>query len=373
MRVGFDARWYNDSGVGTYVAELLKAMAPLQRDFELIVYEDPENLVPGLKELPVQRIAVRSGRYSPFAQLEFARRQRKDRLDVLHSPFYVAPFMVSCPIVVTLHDLIPFLFAVDAWPKRLAVKTGYRMAAFRAAHVITVSEHTAKDVVKILSIPREKIAVIHNAVSISEFHNRRDPAEFDYLRRRFGLRQPYVAASSAKNWRTKNLATALQALTLTSERSGRNFQTVVFGPEEGLQALGGKDKYKHLDLVATGHVAARELGMIFRHAQFFITPPFYEGFGLPIVEAMACGCAVITSNAGSLSEIAGEGAQVFDALDANSMAHAATELLCNPQVLEKWQRLVLRRSTDFSWARAAEETISIYHRVNAQAIAKKSR
>jgi glycosyltransferase involved in cell wall biosynthesis len=113
--------------------------------------------------------------------------------------------------------------------------------------------------------------------------------------------------------------------------------------------------------------------MIFRHAQFFIMPSLYEGFGLLVLEAMACGCAVITSNAGSLAEIAGEGAQVFDALEANSMAQAAMELLCNPHVLEKWQRLALRRAADFSWARAAEETISIYHRVNMQKVAKKSR
>jgi glycosyltransferase involved in cell wall biosynthesis len=373
MRVGFDARWYNDSGVGTYVSELLKAMARLQRNFELIVYEDPGNQVPGLKELPVQRIVVRSGKYSPSAQFELAWRQRKDRLDVFHSPFYVVPLAVGCPIVVTLHDLIPFLFDVDSWPKRLTVKMGYRVAARRSAHVITVSAHTAQDVMEILGVPSGKITIVHNAVSPSEFHNGCDASELNYIQQRFGLRHPYVVAASANNWRTKNLATALQALTLVREQSGGGFQTVVVGPEEGLRVLGGKDKYKHLDLLTTGHVAARELGMIFRHAQFFIMPALYEGFGLLVLEAMACGCAVITSNAGSLAEIAGEGAQVFDALDANSMAQAAIELLRNPHVLEKWQRLALKRAADFSWARAAEETISIYHRVNMQRVAKKSR
>jgi glycosyltransferase involved in cell wall biosynthesis len=373
MRVGFDARWYNDSGVGTYVSELLKAMARLQRNFELIVYEDSGNQVPGLKELPVQRIVVRSGKYSPSAQFELAWRQRKDRLDVFHSPFYVVPLAVGCPIVVTLHDLIPFLFDVDSWPKRLTVKMGYRVTARRSAHVITVSAHTAQDVMEILGVPSGKITIVHNAVSPSEFHNGCDASELNYIQQRFGLRHPYVVAASANNWRTKNLATALQALTLVREQSGGGFQTVVVGPEEGLRALGGKDKYKHLDLLTTGHVAARELGMIFRHAQFFIMPALYEGFGLLVLEAMACGCAVITSNAGSLAEIAGEGAQVFDALDANSMALAAIELLRNPHVLEQWRRLALRRAADFSWARAAEETISIYHRVNMQRVAKKSR
>jgi glycosyltransferase involved in cell wall biosynthesis len=366
MRVGFDARWYNDSGVGTYVSELVKAMAQLQHDFELVVYEDPENLAPGLKNLPVQRIALRSSKYSPSGQLELALRQKRDWLDVFHSPFYVVPVAIGCPTVVTLHDLIPFLFKIDPWLKRSMVKMGYRVAAGRSAHIITVSHHTANDVEKILRVPREKITAVHNAASPLEFHNKRTDAERTYLQQKFGIAQPYVVAASAWNWRTKNLATALQALTLVRERSGRKFQTVVYGPQEGLQALGGKDKYRHLDLKTTRHVAAKELGMIFRHAQFFIMPALYEGFGLPILEAMACGCAVISSNAGSLAEVAGSGAQVFDALDASSMASAAIELLCNPEVLDKWQKLALRRSTDFSWDRAAQETISIYHRLNQQ-------
>jgi glycosyltransferase involved in cell wall biosynthesis len=273
-------------------------------------------------------------------------------------------------VVVTLHDLIPFLFSIDPWPKRFLVKMGYRLASRNASHIITVSRHTANDVAKVLKVPREKIAVVHNAAS-SEFHDRRTDAELMELQDTFRIRPPYVVAASAWNWRTKNLGAALDALSLAQQRSGREFQTVVYGPPQGFQSLGGKGKYNHLDLLTTGHVKAHELGMIFRHAQFFIMPALYEGFGLPVLEAMACGCAVITSNGGSLAEVAGAGAQVFDPLDSNSMAEAAIELLCNPEVLEKWQQLALQRSTDFSWTRAAQETISIYHRVNTQNIVRK--
>lgn len=363
MRVGFDARWYNDSGVGTYVAELLKAMSQLQHRIELLVYEDRQNCVPGLEHLPVERVALRSGKYSLSGQFEIASRQRKDKLDVFHSPFYVVPVAVGCPIVVTIHDLIPFLFPIDPWPKRSMVKMGYRIGARRSSHIVTVSHHTARDVVKILRVPQEKISAIYNAATPAEFHSNGIDAERVHLEKKFGLRQPYVVAASAWNWRTKNLGTALEALTLSRQQSGREFQTVVYGPPQGLEALGGKTKFNHLNLQATGHVSARDLGAIFRHAQFLIFPALYEGFGLPVLEAMACGCAVITSHAGSLAEVAGEGAQVFDPLDARSMADSAVELLCNPEVLHKWQKLALRRSTDFSWARAAQETISIYHRL----------
>src|SRR6202165_1269509 len=233
VRVGFDARWYNDSGVGTYVAELLKAMAPLQQGFELIVYEHPANPVRGLQDLPLQRFPVRAGKYSLSAQLELARRQRRDELDVFHSPFYVVPLAVGCPVVVTLHDLIPFLFMSgpsksDPWPKRSLVRMGYRAAASRAAHIITVSARTARDVQKILKTPSGKISVVHNAVSPLDFHNKPDAAELDYIQQKYSVRRPYVVADSARNWRTKNLSTALEVLALVRTQSATEFQTVIY-------------------------------------------------------------------------------------------------------------------------------------------------
>src|SRR5258706_16337898 len=118
MRVGFDARWYNDSGVGTYVAELLKAMAPQQRDFDLVVYEDPKNPIPGLDGQGVERIPVGAGKYSLLGQSHLAWRCKRDGLDLLHSPFYAVPLAAPCPIVVSLHDVIPFLFRIYRWPKQ---------------------------------------------------------------------------------------------------------------------------------------------------------------------------------------------------------------------------------------------------------------
>src|SRR5262249_13563584 len=131
MRVGFDARWYNDSGVGTYVAELLRAMAASPRMFELVVYESPNNCVPELSGRSLIRIPVQSSRYSIGEQWELRRRAREDNLSLFHSPFYCAPIALDCPLVVTIHDLIPFLFRTSGWPKRQIVKAGYQIATRR--------------------------------------------------------------------------------------------------------------------------------------------------------------------------------------------------------------------------------------------------
>jgi glycosyltransferase involved in cell wall biosynthesis len=366
MRVGFDARWYNDSGVGTYVAELVKALVPLQQNFHLIVYEDPSRPLPGLDGQPVERVQVRAAKYSLSGQMELMRRCAQDRLDVFHSPFFPLPLAASCPVVVTFHDLIPFLFRTYKWPKQFAIRMGYRAAAFRSTHVIAVSGQTAGDLRRILGIAEEKISIIHNAAAPTDFHPNVDAAEISYLHKRYGIRCPYAVAASARNWRTKNLGSALQALALARNQTGIEFQTVVFGPEDGLRALNSQGADGALQLVRTGFMPARELGMLFRHSHFFIMPSLYEGFGLPIVEAMACGCAVLTSNAGALVEVAGSGAQTFSPFDIHAMASAAAKLLQFPEELNKWKERAIQRAADFSWSKSAEATLSAYCRILRQ-------
>jgi glycosyltransferase involved in cell wall biosynthesis len=362
IRVGFDARWYNDSGVGTYVSGLLTALCRPELGVDLVVYEDPENPVPGLDARQCERVAVWSGTYSLKGQIELSRRTKRDGLDVFHSPFYAVPLRLHCPVVVTIHDLIPFLFRIYPWPRQFVVKMGYRLAVSRAEQVIAVSANTASDVTRLLGVPTNRITTIHNAVLQEAFHRRQLPRELDSLEAKFGVRPPYVVVSSARNWRTKNLSVALQALALARERAQSAFQTVVYGPEEGLTAALRQNSWPDLHLRTTGHLVAEGLAMLFRHATAFLMPSLYEGFGLPVLEAMSCGCAVLTSDAGSLAEVAGDGAQVFGATDVEELARALATLLRDPHELGRWQERALKRAAGFSWSKAAKETVSVYHR-----------
>ena len=119
-----------------------------------------------------------------------------------------------------------------------------------------------------------------------------------------------------------------------------------------------------LSLQNLGYLESKDLAALFRHAHAFVMPSLYEGFGLPMVEAMSCGCPVIASDRGSLPEIAGGGAQCFDAFDVHAMAKALVKLLRNPEELQQKRSDALRRAADFSWDKAAQETISVYHHVN---------
>lgn len=361
MRVGFDARWYNDSGVGSYIAGLLPAL--VLAGCEMVAYVDLKNLMPELNGLSVKVVPITAGKYSPFASSEFQARARKDKLDLFHSPFYVMP-RLKCPVIVTMHDLVPFLFPIYPRWKQALVKVGYRSAARKAAHVIVDSQNTANDVQKILEVPQEKITRIYLAAAQDIFYPDCKEWELERLQQKFGLSQPYFVAASARNWRTKNLQGALAALAQAQSDSGIQFQTAIYGWTEGLNAANHDDELlQKLNVRQIGHIATEDLAVLFRHAHGFVMPSFYEGFGLPLVEAMACGCPVITSDRGSLPEVAAGGAQCFAPDDISGMAAAITELLRSPEELKRRREEALKRSADFSWNRSALETMTVYHQV----------
>jgi glycosyltransferase involved in cell wall biosynthesis len=361
MRVGFDARWYNDSGVGTYVAELVRALARAPRQFELVVYEDPLNRLPGLEGFSVVRIPVRSSRYSFSAQWELRRRAREDHLDLFHSPFYAAPLVLDCPLIVTIHDLIPFLFRLDSWPKQTMVKTGYRLAARRAIHIIADSENTARDVANILNFPAARISTVPLAAGES-FQPRSEEGDLDRLRKTYQIQPPYIVLPSARNWRTKNLESGLRALDIARRRAGVDFQVVIYGPRDGIDVISPRC-LAGMSVRQIGYVNSPDLAALLRHAHAFVMTSLYEGFGLPLVEAMACGCAVVSSNAGSLAEVAGAGAQVFAPFDVAGMGEALARFLTASEELAHWRTAALRRAADFEWAKTATKTMSIYYEV----------
>jgi glycosyltransferase involved in cell wall biosynthesis len=359
MRVGFDARWYNQSGVGSYIAGLLPAL--VRAGCDLVVYVDPANPVPGLAKLSVQTVPVFSGKYSPLTTLEFRRREKQDQLDLFHCPFYAAP-LLRCPIVITIHDLIPFLFSIYFWPKQKMIQAGYRAMSRRAAHIIVDSQCTAADLQNILGVAANKISTVHLAADRKVFHSC-VAADDEARLQKLGVRKPFVLVASARNWRTKNLITAFGALEIAKRESDVSFQSVMYGSPNSSQAF-DKERSHKLGLQNLGYLDSNDLAMLFRHAHAFIMPSLYEGFGLPLVEAMSCGCPVISSNCGSLPEIAGDRAQCFDAFDVSAMAGALLKLLRSPDELQQKRSAALRRAADFSWDKAAQETISVYHHVN---------
>jgi glycosyltransferase involved in cell wall biosynthesis len=369
MRIGFDATWYNESGVGTYIAGLLKALAQHGEDIELIVFEDRARPVRDIEHLDVARVPMRSSKFSLGEQLEFREHCKQRHVDVFHTPYqYGVPLFLPCPLVTTVHDLIPLLFRTRDWHKQIMamplVRLGCRVAAFRARHIIADSTNTARDVERILGAPASRVTPVHLAAASDVFHSTASPNEREALAAKYGLSFPYAVVGSAGcNWRTKNLDAALESLALARRRSESDFQVAIYGPRTAIEKVRNKTLLSELDIRYLGYVPVEDMGALFRHAHLFIMTSLYEGFGLPILEAMSCGCPVITSNGGSLAEVAANGAQVFCPWDTAGMSHAVALLLGDTAERERWRTRAHARASHFSWEKAAEQTLAVYRRV----------
>jgi glycosyltransferase involved in cell wall biosynthesis len=361
MNIGFDARWFNSTGVGSYVHNLLEAIIEIDDSrINLVVYEDPANPLPDICGPRVRKEVLFSKKYSSREQFELMRVCRAHSIDVFHAPFYVAPWFASCAVVVTIHDLIPFLFDAYPFPKRQAIQIGHWGAALRASIVIANSNRTAADVTTILKVSPGRIRTVYLAASGKYFHDTPSSGERDYLAERFGIHAPYMLTLSASNWKTKNLPLVLKAAHHCRLKVPFDFQVVIPGPPIGyLQAreVIGIDSD---NVVIPGYVDTCDLAKLYRNASMFVMASRYEGFGLPLLEAMSCGCPVISSTEGSLPEVAGPGALLVAPDDLLSLEHAITELFCDSEQRENQRRRSRRRAADFSWRRCAEETLKVY-------------
>ena len=362
MRVGFDARWYSGAGIGTYIVQLVKALTEYCEDIELILFESPNNRLP-IHNHRLVRIPTNGGLYSmhtPTGQLRLRRMSRELGLDVFHCPFYAAPLFLTCPLIITIHDLIPFMFPTGKPWTRSLVRLGYKAAARSADHIIADSETTARDIRRLLGVAPENVHAIYLAADNDAFRPVPAKNELLYLQDKYRLKPPYVVVPSARNWRTKNLESALEALFRVQRLHGLSFQIAAYGPDDGLRALTQTDHRKDMKLDYLGFVPDMDLAVLFRNAELFVSLPLYEGFGLPMLEAMSAGCAVVTSNAGSVAEVVADGGQCFPPTDIEAISGAIGEILLSPEVRDAWRARALGRPADFSWRRTAEETARIY-------------
>lgn len=363
IRIGFDGRWFNSSGVGTYVLNLLECLGQIDDDdFEIFVYEYAANPVP-VESPKIHKRPVTAAKYSIQEQIEMARCCYSDRLDVFHAPFYIVPFFAPCPVIATVHDLMAFLFPLYGFLHQKIVRAGYRAAVIKARRVIAVSDTTARDLQSLLGVPAEKVTRIYNAYSKSMYHEHAEPGEREYLRRQYGITGQYVLTLSAGNWRTKNLPGALRAMALAESQSTVPFQSVIAGTEAGYLASGLSGLLKNP--IVTGFVPAEDLPKLYRNAAAFLTVSLYEGFGLPLVEAMGCGCPCIISTGGSLPEMAGNAAATFDCDDAQGMARGLVRLLADQAHRDRQRALSLERVTQFSSVILGRETLKLYRQLAA--------
>ncbi len=373
MHVTIDARYTasTQSGVGMYTANLVQALAALDphNQYTYIIREgQPELQVGSNFRRWSTRISFENHWVGDLWQnLYLPLRLRARQVDLFHGPAVFLPLAkLGFRTVVTIHDLVAFRF-----PETIPMKYGLymrlmiRMAVRSADRVIAASLQTRHDLVSRLHVPPKKIAVIHEGLD-ARFERVKDPARLAEVRRRYGLREPYILFVGNLEPR-KNLVRLIQAFGLLKARAFPH-QLVLAGKRgwlfrpifESVERLGlGQE------VLFTGYVPPEDLPALYALADVFAFPSLYEGFGLPVLEAMACGTPVITARTGSLPEVAGEAAWYVDPWDVEALAEGLAQLLNN---WETRTELVARGALQvkrFSWAKTADATLRIYRQTLA--------
>jgi len=354
LRVAFDTTplLLNRAGEARYARRLLAALRA--RDDVAVRAVSPGSRAPrSLAQRVLLQSAVQAV-YYPIAQPQQLRRLAPD---LVHLPRHLVPPQPRgrAPHVVTIHDVLP-LRAPQLFPA--VVRANFRLLTPRlargAARIVTGSHYTRGEIAELLDVPLEGIAVTPYGV---DERFRPAPLEPDHLRARFGIDRPYVACVGTLEPR-KNLATAVRAFAALDDDGVCLVVVGARGWDGGEVAAQARQTRGRV--VLTGHVSDEELVGVLSGARCFLYPSLFEGFGLPPLEAMACGTPVVTSDRASLPEVVGDAALRVDPQDEEALAAALRRVLHEPGLAERLTEAGLRRARAYTWARCAEQTVSVY-------------
>jgi glycosyltransferase involved in cell wall biosynthesis len=382
MKIGIDARFLTHpqhGGFKTYTENLVAALARLDRENDYVLYLDREpvagdlipqqsnfqtRIVPG--SLPMIGVPWRE-------QVLLSRQATVDRVDLFHAPCLTAPLYLSCPLVITVHDMIwafPERFSQKA---KLSLKRKFmewynyyvpEAATRRASAILTVSHAAENDIRQLLKVPAEKITVTWEAAR-SSFWKIEDQECLETTRKKYDLHSKFILAIGSADPR-KNISALVQAYSLLHRTLQEKYHLAVVWTHTHL-AEAMSHQIAQLGIEGQVHflqnVSNEELVHLYNSASLFVFPSLYEGFGLPILEAMACGTPVVAARNSSIPEITGDAALLFDPENVQQIAETITYILSRENVGSALIQNGLARSALFSWEKCAAETLSVYREV----------
>lgn len=366
MRIGIDANpmFMRRAGIGRYVAELVTHLVRLAPEEEFVLYRTgmwgesagPAGWGGHVRVVSAPKILLRA-------------RSRLDELDVYHGTNYRLRGSGRRGSIVSIHDLaaerVPDV-APRRWRARLASEKTKRIA-HRATLVLVLSEHAARDVGELIGVPREKIEVINPGVG-DDYYPERVAGGREALCRRYALpRDRYVLFVGTFEPR-KNIPTLVRAFGRLAHIRRSHCLVLVGAPGQRIEEISDAVRGSGLagEVVMPGYLPQEEVRRFYSYADLFVYPSLYEGFGLPPLEAMACGAPVITSNTSSLPEVVGEAALQVDPRDPDALAQAMGAVLEDETLAAVLRANGLDRVKRFSWERTARETLQAYRRVGSR-------
>ncbi|MEY2427657.1 MAG: hypothetical protein QOJ40_542 [Verrucomicrobiota bacterium] len=375
MRIGISTSVIQrgKTGVAQYLFALLRALLPstAQHKFILFVLEEDLPLFEFARDK--MEIVPVPERFRPpvknifWHQTELPGLVRRHHLNVLHVPSYRRLlWRKPCALVGTIHDLAPFhVPGKYDWKRMLYGRVIVRRLAHRQDEIIAISENTARDIVTFFGLPRARITVIHNGLEHERFFpGSREQAQAA-IAKQFGLQGPFFLYLARLEHPAKNHVRLISAFN-EFKAAARSGWRLAFGGSDwhGAEAIHAAIKQSPFaaDIRSLGFVSNEVLPDLYRAADVFVYPSLYEGFGLPPVEAMACGCPVISSARGSLGEVMGDAAIIIDPENIQAIAEQLRILATDDALKNRLRATGLAQARKFDWNRTAAETLKVYER-----------
>jgi glycosyltransferase involved in cell wall biosynthesis len=365
MRIALDAHAVGRKQTGneTYIRNLLRELAGRHSCHDYIAYlsaPGSESLVPS--QIQVRRVADNAWQRLGF---DLSAGVARDQPDLLHVQ-YTAPLRCKAPVVATVHD-VSYLEHPEYFSpfRRTQLKISVARTVRHAAAIIAPSEFSRRRIARAYGIDDSRIAVVHNGVA-PQFHPMAQPLAQRWVRETFGLAAPYVLTVGDLQPRKNQIGLIRAFVRLLQQQPQLPHHLLLVGKENWhgsyVKAEAKRSGYSSR-ILFTGFVTDEDLRRLYCGCDVFAFPSFYEGFGLPILEAMACGRAVACSEGSATGEVADGAAVLFDPNRIDDIAKALRDLLIDPDFRQRRERLGLQRAAQFSWERAAAETIGVYEKV----------
>jgi glycosyltransferase involved in cell wall biosynthesis len=362
MRIGIDARKYHDLGIGTYLQNLAD-LFDRTPEITPTYFASPEN-ASEIRRLHRGKVVENSSRkYSLRELVSVSRQANRESLDLFHAPHYTLPVSLNAKRIVTIHDIIHLRFPeYFSLLQRTYAYQMIRHACHAADAVIATSEYTRQDLVRLFPECEPKTRLVYQGVARSYTVNEDQTPVEEFLQRN-GLTQGYILYTGSLKPH-KNVPVLMKAF--AAIRESTRMQLVLVGEEisgkPSLTALAGQLGIEGR-LRSLGRIPDNELLMAYQGAQVVVLPSLYEGFGLTVLEAMACGIPVVASRAASIPEVVGDAGVLFDPFSVEELRAALERVLHNEDLRGTLRAKGLQNVERFSLQQWAENTLNVYRQI----------
>lgn len=381
MNVGINGYFWHqsDTGSGQYLRQLVYYLNRYVSDLGVVLVlpvaagtpsaqQVEEGIPPSVR---VVRVAVRAGELGKvwFEQWGFPRACQEAGVDIAHVPYWGAPLRSAVPLVVTIHDVIPLLF--PAYRRTAASRLYFALvsaSARGASHVITDSGASRDDIVRLLGVAAERISPIY--LGVGGDYTAEDNLLLDMaVQQKYGLPDEFVLYLGGYALH-KNVHRLLLAYSYVKQGLGMDYPLVLAGRKPSPVPPQFPDYEAYIDKLGLGelvrwigYVDEADKPAVYRAASTFVFPSAYEGFGLPPLEAMACGTAVVATTAPGLAEAVGDAAMGVEPGDERQLGGAIIATLIQENLADDLREKGLARAQEFTWERTMGETVGVYARV----------